>query len=157
MPVPRIKVKLSLCLTKHRNMKAYWGSGGVAPCILDVGPRRRWVVSFSHQPLYFQGKSPWYPLDRRLGGPQSRSGRGGEEKKVPISCRDANPRYPSSSSALFDWAIPAPELLYGCEWNLVWDVCSTSCHAIFNVISVYLTTIFQTHRFCSVDWYHYCE
>jgi hypothetical protein len=22
----------------------------------------------------------WYPLDRRLGGPQSRSGRGGEEK-----------------------------------------------------------------------------
>jgi hypothetical protein len=27
-----------------------------------------------------QGKSPRYPLDRRLGGPQSRSGRGGEEK-----------------------------------------------------------------------------
>jgi hypothetical protein len=27
-----------------------------------------------------QGKSLWYPLDRRLGGPQSRSGRGGEEK-----------------------------------------------------------------------------
>jgi hypothetical protein len=26
------------------------------------------------------GKSPWYPLDRRLGGPQSQSGRGGEEK-----------------------------------------------------------------------------
>jgi hypothetical protein len=27
-----------------------------------------------------QGESPWYPLDRRLGGPQSRSERGGEEK-----------------------------------------------------------------------------
>jgi hypothetical protein len=27
-----------------------------------------------------QGKSPWYPLDRRLGGTQSRSGRDGEEK-----------------------------------------------------------------------------
>jgi hypothetical protein len=27
-----------------------------------------------------QGKSPWYQLDRRLGGPQSRSGRGGEKK-----------------------------------------------------------------------------
>jgi hypothetical protein len=27
-----------------------------------------------------QGKSPWYQLDRRLGGTQSRSGRGGEEK-----------------------------------------------------------------------------
>jgi hypothetical protein len=32
------------------------------------------------RPLYSQGKSPWYPLDGRLGGPQSRSGRGGEEK-----------------------------------------------------------------------------
>jgi hypothetical protein len=27
-----------------------------------------------------QGKSHWYPLDGRLGGPQSRFGRGGEEK-----------------------------------------------------------------------------
>jgi hypothetical protein len=26
------------------------------------------------------GKSPWCPLDRGLGGPQSRSGRGGEGK-----------------------------------------------------------------------------
>jgi hypothetical protein len=26
------------------------------------------------------GKEPQYPLDRRLGGPQNRSGRGGEEK-----------------------------------------------------------------------------
>jgi hypothetical protein len=32
------------------------------------------------QPLYHQGKSPWYSLDRRLGGLQSQSGCGGEEK-----------------------------------------------------------------------------
>jgi hypothetical protein len=38
------------------------------------------VISFTPQPLYILGKSRWYPLDRRLGGPQSRSGRGGEEK-----------------------------------------------------------------------------
>jgi hypothetical protein len=38
------------------------------------------VVSFTTRPLYSQGKSPWYTLDRRLGGPQSRSGHGGEEK-----------------------------------------------------------------------------
>jgi hypothetical protein len=37
-------------------------------------------VSFAPRPLYPQGKSPWYPLDRRLGRPQSRSGRGGKEK-----------------------------------------------------------------------------
>jgi hypothetical protein len=30
--------------------------------------------------LYPQGKSPWYPLSKRLGGPQSQSGHGGEEK-----------------------------------------------------------------------------
>jgi hypothetical protein len=38
------------------------------------------VVSFTPRPFYFQRKSPCYPLDRRLGGPQSLSGRGGEEK-----------------------------------------------------------------------------
>jgi hypothetical protein len=32
------------------------------------------------RPLYPQGNSPWYPLDRRLGGPQIRSVLGGEEK-----------------------------------------------------------------------------
>jgi hypothetical protein len=31
-------------------------------------------------PLYSQGKSPWYPLYKKLRGPQSRSRRGGEEK-----------------------------------------------------------------------------
>jgi hypothetical protein len=29
-------------------------------------------------------KSPWYPLDRRLGGNQSRSGHGGEEKNSQL-------------------------------------------------------------------------
>jgi hypothetical protein len=56
-------------------MKAYWGSGGIDSRILDLGTRWRWVVSFTPQ-----GKSPWYLLDRRLGGSQSRSGRSGEEK-----------------------------------------------------------------------------
>jgi hypothetical protein len=39
------------------------------------------VSGQSHAPAALpQGKSPWYPLDRRLGGPPSRSGRGSEEK-----------------------------------------------------------------------------
>jgi hypothetical protein len=32
------------------------------------------------QMLYYQVKSPWYPLDRRLGGTQSQSGHSSEEK-----------------------------------------------------------------------------
>jgi hypothetical protein len=55
-------------------------SGGLGPRILDLGARGRLLVSFMRRPLYPQGKSPWYPLDRRLGGPQRRYGRGGEEK-----------------------------------------------------------------------------
>jgi hypothetical protein len=38
------------------------------------------VVSFTPRPLYRQGKNPRYPLYRSLGGLQSRSGRGVEEK-----------------------------------------------------------------------------
>jgi hypothetical protein len=38
------------------------------------------MVSFTPHPLYPQGKSPRYPLDRKVGGPQSRSGRGGDAK-----------------------------------------------------------------------------
>jgi hypothetical protein len=60
-------------------MKAYWGTGGIDPRILtpalDGG---EWTAS---RPGRFTPRenSPWYPLDRRLGGTQSRSGRGGEE------------------------------------------------------------------------------
>jgi hypothetical protein len=61
-------------------MKAYWGSGSVASRILDFDNRWRWVISFSPRPLYPQGKILWYPLDRRLGGPQCRSGHGSEAK-----------------------------------------------------------------------------
>jgi hypothetical protein len=37
----KVKVKLSLCLTQHHAMKTYWGSGGIAPRILDFGTRWR--------------------------------------------------------------------------------------------------------------------
>jgi hypothetical protein len=47
---------------------------------LNSALERRCVVSSTPRPLYAQGKSPWYPMDRRLGGPQCRSGHGGEEK-----------------------------------------------------------------------------
>jgi hypothetical protein len=48
-------------------------------------------------PFYPQGKSPHYPLDRRLGGSQSRSGRGGEENKFPAHARNRNLETRSSS------------------------------------------------------------
>jgi hypothetical protein len=52
-------------------MKVYWGVEVelhlFLASALDGG---EWSAS---------SPGPWYPLGRRLGGPQSRSGRGGEE------------------------------------------------------------------------------
>jgi len=39
-------------------MKTYWGSGGTAPCILDLGTRWRWVVSFTPWLLYPRERAP---------------------------------------------------------------------------------------------------
>jgi hypothetical protein len=52
----------------------------INPHFLDLGTSLKWVVSFTPWPLYWQRKSPRYSLYRRLGEPQSRSGRRGEEK-----------------------------------------------------------------------------
>jgi len=54
-------------------------------------------------PLYSQRKSPWYPLDRRLGRPQSWSGYGGEMNSHPI--RTHTPNHPAHSPALQHYTI----------------------------------------------------
>jgi len=41
-------------------MRAYCGSGGIAPHILALVTICRWVVSFTQRPLYSQGKSHSY-------------------------------------------------------------------------------------------------
>jgi hypothetical protein len=45
-PIPisigkKVKVKLSLFLTKHHTMNMYWGSGGIAHTFFDLGTRWR--------------------------------------------------------------------------------------------------------------------
>jgi hypothetical protein len=40
-------------------------------------------------------KCPWYTSDRRLGGPQSRSGRCGEEKNLALLGIESGPSSPS--------------------------------------------------------------
>jgi hypothetical protein len=86
--------KVAPVLTKQHAMKTY---GGVEvelhaflTSALDVG---KWVASRPGR--FTPGETaPLYPLDKRLGGPQSRSGRGSEEKEVlPL------PRIKSRSSS----------------------------------------------------------
>jgi hypothetical protein len=78
----KVKLKLFLCFFFNSAPlhEGVLGSRGRSPRILDLGTRWRWVVGFTARPLYPQGKKPWCPLNRSLGGSQSRSGRGGEEK-----------------------------------------------------------------------------
>jgi hypothetical protein len=88
-------------------MKAYWGSGGIAPSILDRDTVWRWVVSFMPQPLYRQGKSPWDPLDRRLGGPQSWSGSSSKpmspKRSIPFRFSNQNFAYILISLMCYMW------------------------------------------------------
>jgi hypothetical protein len=60
-----------LCTTSWRCMEEWMYRSKLA-LVGDEG------VSFTPRQLYPRGKSPRFPLDRRLGGLQSRSARGGE-------------------------------------------------------------------------------
>jgi hypothetical protein len=74
----------------------------------DLATNWRRVVSFTPQPLYPRGKSPRYPLDRRLGGPQSQSGwRWRRENSWPYRDSNSDPSVvqPVASSCT-DYAIP---------------------------------------------------
>jgi hypothetical protein len=60
----------------------HMGEWRYSSTILDPGTRWRWVVKFMPRSFYPHGNSPWYQLNRRLGGPQSRSGRNGARGSV---------------------------------------------------------------------------
>jgi hypothetical protein len=72
------------------------GNGGIAPRILKLSARWSLVVILMSQSLYLREKSPLYPLDSWLGGPQSLSVRSGEEKKsqflLGIETRSSSPQ-----------------------------------------------------------------
>jgi hypothetical protein len=57
------------------------------------------------------GKVPWYPSDRNLGGPQIRSGHGGEEKnsQPPPGIEPRIPIVQPVAQRYTDWAITASD------------------------------------------------
>jgi hypothetical protein len=69
------------------------------------------------------GKERWYPLDRTLGGPKSRSRRCGEGKKL-LHCRESKPGRPARSSSLYRLSYPKSwiiSLLYVFRWPVCLD------------------------------------
>jgi hypothetical protein len=71
------------------------------------------VVSFTPLLLYYRGRSPRFTLDRRLGGPQSRSKHCGEKKILdPTGNRTPALRRPASSRSLYRLRYPVQ-----CHWR----------------------------------------
>jgi hypothetical protein len=104
-----VKVKLPLCLTKHHAMKTYWRSGGIAPRILDLGTRWRWVVSFTPRPLYPRERAPGAHWIGGWVGPKAVLD-AEVKRKIPSPRRESKPRTPNVQTVAqryTDWAITA--------------------------------------------------
>jgi hypothetical protein len=133
-------------LTEHHTMNAYWGCGGISPPI--VWPRRQWswMFRFTPQPLYPQGKIPWYKFDTRVGRPQSPSGSGGEEKNSQPLPGLEPPDHPVRSPALYRRAIPPPFLLcYKSKYH-----CSRVKVLFEHLIIIFHVEVFWAVMPCSV-------
>jgi hypothetical protein len=108
------EVKLSPFFINHyHTMRKYGGGGGVE---IWLHTFLTLILNGNHQlyasePLYPQVKSPWYQLDRWLGGSQSHSGSTGNTKisdpsgylTIPWSTSPQPNQYPESGSRQGKW------------------------------------------------------
>ena len=111
-------------------MNTHMGSRGRTPLIPNLCTRWKWVVNFMPQLLYPQGKEPQYPLNKRLGGPQSWSGHfWRKEKKNPLHLHRFKPwtiqpvvhslywlHYPGSLMVISSYSILEKCINY-CSWK----------------------------------------
>jgi hypothetical protein len=114
-------------MLRHHAKKEYWRSGGIAPRILILCTRWRWVVSFTPRLLYDRGRSLHYIAERRPGGPQNRSGRDSEEKNPPPPGRDPKPGRPARSLVTILTELPRLLLvkLYPQQLNI--EISASNC------------------------------
>jgi len=96
--------------------------------------RWMWMVRFTPRPLHTQRKNTWYPLDRRLGGPQSRCGHGFEVKNSKLQLRieprtAVNPLlgFFEPISQLYCTYCPFPQFFGTLRLNFKEQVCGPSC------------------------------
>jgi len=72
-------------------MKSYWGVEVYLHTFLILAPDGGELLGSCSGCFTPRGKSPPYPLNSMLDGPQSRSGHGGEEEKIPASAGNRTP------------------------------------------------------------------
>jgi hypothetical protein len=115
------KVNLSVCLVywalRHEDFCRY------SSTVFDLRTRWRWVASFTIWLIYPRGNSPRNQLDRRLGGPQSRCGRCGEETNLARAGTRTPAVWPVAR-CYTDWGIRAPKKLKIAASNSRWILCS---------------------------------
>ena len=97
----KVKVTLVQALRFSTGPTAHRGSRGIALPFHDHGTKRGWGVSVTHRPLFTPGKTR-YPLYRRLGGPQGRSG---QVRKISPSTGIRSRTVQTVASRYTDWAI----------------------------------------------------
>jgi hypothetical protein len=81
----REMIMFSTCKSQRR----VWGRG-LSTCILKQSIRYLQFLCSTLLPLYLTGKRQRYPFDRRLSGPQNRSGYFGDRKSLGTA-RNQNP------------------------------------------------------------------
>jgi hypothetical protein len=97
----RIKI-VKKKLSRYTLWRRLGGDEVLVLLILKLGTR--WVPAA----LYPRGKDPWYPLDRRLGGPPEPVWTQRLEEKFSASVGDRTPVIQSVVRHYTDWAAPAP-------------------------------------------------
>jgi hypothetical protein len=87
----------------------------------NLGTSWKLLASFTPRPLHPRERKPRFPLDRRLGGPQSRSGRRGEETILTLPGLERRPLgRPIRSQSLYRRCYP------GTWCKLLTVVCPTA-------------------------------
>jgi len=107
------------------------GSGVIDHGVLNIA--KRWTYLASHTGRFTpEERAPWYPLVRRPGESQSRSGRSSEEKlSLPCCCRESNTGCPARG--LVPILTELPRLLHffmlshemETDWNEMLLICWT--------------------------------
>jgi hypothetical protein len=108
--------------------------------ILDLGTRWKWMASFTFLPFYRRRRRSRYPLNRRLGGPQSRFE--ALKKTKILHCRESNPRHPARSPLLYRLSYPNSQQI---RVLTVMDACSTQTECAIQPNSLAV----QSHAHCS--------
>jgi len=103
-----VKCTLVQALRLCTGRTAQRGSRGIALLFLDHGTRKGCGVSVTPRPLFIPRGKTRYPLYRRLGGPQDRSGQ--VRKISPTQGFDPRPAQPVASRYTI-WAIATHDVI----------------------------------------------